>query len=181
MSAFDVTVSIDLDEHLRGQTHYDADGETYSEPTTLEDVVLAEVVRTVVAKLVTDDLYRGLRQKVLEIRDEVIREAVTPLVTEAIEASVQPTDHYGEPKGEPTTLRAIIVKNAQDYLSKPSGGDYNRKALAPVQAFIAAEVASTVTKELREALDAGKAEVKQALQEQGAKLIAEAIAKTVAA
>lgn len=176
-----VELDVDLDRHLAGQTTYDHDGDIGTGPTTLEDVILAEVVRTVVQRVVSDrDLYRTLALRIGGIRDETIRAQVEPLVQAALVQSIQPTNHLGEATGEPVTLAERITADATAYLTKTSSRDYNTPGKTPIQKWVDDAVNHTVTAELKNALEDGKAEVKAALRTQGAQLLTETIERMAA-
>lgn len=172
-----VDLTIDLDRYLAGVTRYDRDGEPYaSGPTTLEAVVLDAVVAQIIHVFVDNrDLSQPLRERVAKVRDEVIREAVQPLVVEALESALQPTSRYGEPAGDPTTLRSVIVAEAQSYLTKAQHARYGDEAVTPVKQMIREEVAKAVKADLKEALEQARAEVSAAVQAEAAVLLAETI------
>lgn len=168
-----VNLTLDLDKHLARYAGYDADGEPVQEPTTIEDVVLHMATREFVQSL-DRDVKSEVGRRVREIRDEEIRRQVAPLIEEAIAKSVQETDSYGNPKGEPRTMAEIIVAEAKTALSKPKD-PYARNKGTLVEEFVRAEVAAAFTKELKQAADAAKAEVLAAVKERGAEVLASTI------
>lgn len=179
-----VELDIDLDRYLAGATRYNEDGEPVGhEPATLETVVLDAVVRDLVRQIVgarssngAGGWYDSVHHRIAKVRDEVIREQVAPIVAEALGAGVQQTDQYGEPTAKPTTLRALIVKDAKDYLTKRSrDGGYNSPESTPVQRMIRDEVAKAVKADLADALAQARAEVAAAVQAEAAVLLAETI------
>lgn len=138
------------------------------EPQTLGDAVAERIA----ADLKRDESYRPLQQRVLELRDAEIREQVKPVVAEAVAASVQPTNSYGQPTGAPVTLTDVIVKEAREFLAKR--GDYGRGPTL-VQTIVATEVDKAIRKELAEAIADEKAKVVAAVRAKAAELIADAV------
>jgi hypothetical protein len=164
----DLEVRLDLDEIIVGRYGVD------ESPVSLLDMIIERAAAQVVAKL-DRDATAYLREKVDGIRDEIIRSHIEPLVQSAIVKSVQPTDHYGNQKGAPTTLAEAITAAAEKYLREDIG-DYNKRR-PRIAYFINEAVDRTVQRELKEALDSGKEEVKAALRMKGADIIAETIAR----
>ena len=172
MAPTEITLTLDLDKHLARYVGYDADGEAVQEPTTIEDVVIQMAARQFVESL-DRDVKSEVSRRVKEIRDEVIREQVRPLVVEAIERSVQATDAYGNPKGEPKTMAEVIVQTATDSLRKTDR--YTNGGRTLVEEFIRTEVGAAFAKELKQAADAAKAEVLAAVKERGGEVLAATI------
>lgn len=142
---------IDLAEHI--SSHYDEDGDRVPSGT-LADVITHQLV----TQFAKSDSYRGLAERVQTIRDEEIRAALAPLITEALEKPFARTNAYGEPTGQSTTLREVVVEQAKSYLAERDGygGRDNptrlQKAIREqVEAAFKAEVAQAV-KDVREAV-----------------------------
>lgn len=123
---------------------------------TVADLVAAQIVD----RLVKDDRWPSLAEKVREIRSEVIREAIRPSVDEAIAAPVCKTNTWGEPMGKPTSLREVVIDEARKLMNEPvdryaqAKGTYLTKAVRDeVQAALKAEIAEAV-KQVREQVSA---------------------------
>lgn len=176
-----ITIDLDLDRHLAEHRGFDHEGEPVSGPTTVEDVVLGLVVDRLVNRFVSG---RGawdntVRDRVNEVTHEVIVEKITPMVTDAIAAGVQKTNSYGEPIGEPVTMRDVIVATAKEWLEKPTN-DYGRDRKTRLQALLHDEVERAMKAELKATIDAAKAEVEAAVREKGAEVLAETITRLAA-
>lgn len=174
-----IEIDLDLDRYLARFEGYGRDGDEVSHPTTIEDVVIGEVSRQLLSRIFGDPFTGAVSKRVSEIRDSEIRERVIPLVEEAIAGPVTPTNTFGEARAgaESTTLREEIVRIANEYLTKPGGDSFSSRGRQTVlQAFIEGEVKRVVDKELREALDAAKAEVAAAVREKGAEVLTKTIA-----
>lgn len=52
-----------------------------------------------------------------------ISEKVGAMIDGALESGIQPRNEYGEPKGEPTTLKALIGRAGEKYLSEKVNKD----------------------------------------------------------
>lgn len=178
-----VTIELDIDRHLAGETYYDSDGDPVSSgPTTLESIVIDRVCASLVDRLVAsaarDDWYTGITKRVAETRDAIIAEKLAPIIDQAIEASIQPTNALGEATCAPTTLRSMIVDQAQAWLGERKGqSGYGSKTRTNLETVIHGEVDRAWQKELVAAVEAGKAEVVAAVRESAAAVLAGTIAR----
>lgn len=129
----------------------------------------------------------AVREKVEAIRTAVIREHLEPLILDELERPLTPVQavRYGQPEpqpGERTTLADLVRKEMADWLRKEEPHDrYNAKAGGTkLQQLIRAEVNHQLAKEFAQELEAGKADVRKALRDQGAALLTQAIEKMAA-
>ena len=166
-----IEFDLDLDKHLANHIGYDEDGEPVQQATTLEDVVLGMVAQRLTQTVITDESKRHLYDRVARIRDEEIREQIRPLIAEALTRSIQPTDHYGNPKGEPTTLAEVITREAKTALTVPKEGGFGKPKRTLVQEVIADAVTVQFRKELGEDIEEGKKAVRAALRKEGAEVL----------
>lgn len=144
----------------------------------LGEYILGQAALQIIATL-DRDVRSMLRQRVEQIRDEVIREAIRPAVTEAIAVAVQPTDSWGQPTGSPmVTLREVIVKEGLRQLKKDGGDAHGRGTKHTIlEQVIAQEVEKALRSELLKEVEAGRAQALAAVKEQAAAVIAETIAR----
>lgn len=170
-----IELELDLDKHLAQHYGYDEEGEPVQQPTTLEDIVIGMVAQQVRATLITDDTKRHLNDRVRGIRDEEVRAAIRPLIEEALTRSIQPTDIYGNPKGEATTLAEVITKEAKTALTVPKEHGYGKPKRTLIQEIIADAVNTQFRRELDEAITEGKKAVAKALRDEGAAVIQKTI------
>lgn len=146
------------------------DGEEIGiEAVTIRDLVVIELAN----RVVKDPEWPTLRTRISQIRDDVIRSAIEPAVTEAMAKPIQLTDSYGSPKGEPTTLRELVMKEAQTYLTR-AGDGYGGDRVTPTQKFIRDEIGRQFQSELKAVIDGEKAKVKNALRAKAADFLADA-------
>lgn len=175
-----ITITLDLDALIIGQRYGGEDPDSGG-PITFMEGVTEEVARLVFSTIKSgamSDTYQRMTRRAVEIRDEEIREAIRPAVIEAIDATMQPTDAYGNPKCEAQTLHEIIVEQAKKAITAKDSDSYSRnKGLNIVEQFIASEVRSALDKELKATMEQAKADVLAAVKEQGAKVLSETIAK----
>ena len=116
--------------------------------------------------------------RVKRITDEEIGKTIQPMICEAISAAVQLTDSFGQSKGEPTTLREIIVKRVEEELRSAQRADYidtRHRNLPLLQVMIEREVARAVKEDLTEAMNNARKQVKEAVEAQGAAILTETI------
>lgn len=153
----------------------------YEDGTSLRDLIVKRASAQLLEHVQKEgNAWPTLRGRVEKMRDDEIRAALLPVIGQAVAEAVQPTNTFGEPRGEPVTLRGLIVKEAREQL-KQSGRDRrhpssDRRGATLLEHVIAHEVEGALGKELRAELEAAKADVKVAVREKGAEVIAEAIA-----
>jgi hypothetical protein len=166
-----VTVSdVDLGAEVE-QTYRQTGEEDYTPvPVTLADLV-AERIAEDVRK---DDRYDRLRERVLKIRDEQIREQVAPLVAAALAAPIQRTNEYGTPQGPAVTMTELITTQVHRYLTNTG---YDRET--PVQKLVKEAVGRQFQAELGEVIKAEKDKVVAAVRAKAAELIAESVRQGV--
>lgn len=130
-----------------------------------------------VAELVKSTAWNPLRERVLSVRDEQIREAVRPLIAQALAEPFTRTTEYGTPVGKPTTLREIIVEEAKRLLANAhsrSNSNYIDRDTV-LSKLIRETTDQVVAAELRKVIDDEKAKVVAAVRAKAADLIAEAV------
>ncbi len=139
-----ITVNVDevtLQSLIREATEY-------SGPHTVGD----EVASQIVTRILSDhDLWPPLRDKVTEVRDEVIREKVTPLIAETFARTLTKTNVYGEATGQTTTLSEVIVAEAKRIMTQPNDS-YSRSRRTVLQEMVADEVKRALGAEIADAV-----------------------------
>lgn len=109
----EIKVAIDdvtLDTIVGDVIRIDEDGDEYvAGQATVGDKVAALIRDSVVKR----PEYTSLREKVTRIRDEEIREAVKPLIQEALQRPIKRTNSWGEATGTETTLSEIVMDEAK--------------------------------------------------------------------
>lgn len=150
---------------------------------SLQDLIVEAAAQQVLAGAREDvgGYRKGLRERIAAIQDEHIRAAVLPDIEAALTRAVQPTDHYGQPKGEPVTLHEVITEKAMSWLTTPASERYGESRMTPVERLIKEEVERAFAREVKAALDEAKQQVKDAVQQQGARVLAETITRMAGA
>jgi len=162
--------ALDLTTVIAERVRYDEDGEPETTDVTLGERVAALIA----AKLTKEEEWGGLRKRYLDIRTEVIREQVTPIVAEAISGPIQKTNIYGEPTSGTTTLRELIMSEVSTVINQKA--DRHRSdSQTLLQRNISQAVKTILEKELSEVFAAEKAKVIAAVRAQAADLIASAV------
>lgn len=166
-----VTVSdVTLDTMIR---EFGNDDEGYNQ-FTIGDSVAAQLLQCIVNDR---DSYRSFREKVLEIRDEAIREAVTPLVAQEMARPLQRTNGYGNPAGPETTLTEIIVAEAKALMTRPADTGYRGDGRTLLQKLVAEAVKAELTAIVSDAVAAVQAE----FAAQAGTAVSEAVSKALKA
>lgn len=158
-----------------GEDEYDA------EPMTLRDAVIDAIARQAIE---THGKTYNLPTLVTDLRAEVIREHLTPIVRAAITGTVQPTNRFGEPAGQPVSMRETIVAEARQVLlakvtrNGNPAAPYDRDAEPYITRLIRQQVQAVFADELKTALDEAKTELREALRKVAAAKLAEALPVT---
>lgn len=147
-------------------------GETWADEQSASDAIVEEAARRVLAQR---DLSEDVRRRLKQITDEEIRAAVQPMLVQALEEGIQPTDGFGSPRGEPTTLRDMIVKEVRRDLSasRSSPASSGRRTL--LEEIVSREVERAVGNDLRQAMDEARKQVRAAVEQKGAEVLAQTI------
>lgn len=154
------------------------DDDSASGPTTIQDAIVYEAARIALKRGDWDSTdaegRRRLRDRITAIRDEEIRAYITPMIREAMNSTLQKTNEYGEPRGEPVSITAVIMDEVKKALTLNTGNSFRseRSALTNV---MREHIDTVITRELKAEVDAAKALVVKAVQEQGAKFPADAV------
>jgi hypothetical protein len=153
-----ITVKVDevaLDSVVGEIVGWDDEGEqVVTGDRTLADVVAEQIV----AKAVKDDRYPHLREQALEIRKEIIREKLTPIIEEALSGGFQRTNGYGEPVGKPVTMREVIAEQVKEIVSKPASS-YDRDKGSLLQQTVRKEVQEALAAEIKDAVKTAREQV----------------------
>ena len=97
--------------------HVSIDLPEWDDPVEGYKSLQGEIVREAVRQLF-DALRRDLEQTITNQLDEQIRKQLAEILTDIVETPIQKTNSYGEPRGEPVSLRERIIKHAEDWLQE---------------------------------------------------------------
>ena len=144
-------------------------GEYVTHGRTLGD----HVVERLVAQVARDPEYQALRRRVAQVRTEMIREALAPMLVHALNGPVQRTDGFGQATGEPTTLREMIVAEFRDAIKMKDGFGRTRTD-SPIVKLIRDEISVAFRNELAGVIAAEKEKVVKKVRDSAADMIAKA-------
>lgn len=163
-----VVVDIDL-----GAFYATDEGTTFAE-------VIAQMAAEKILATERSDAVSHFRRRMVAITDEEIREQIRPLIREALEAAVQPTDAFGQPKGERKTLHELVVDVARKEITMSRGDGFRGEKRTAVEDFIRVEVKQAFAKELQDTIREAKAQVLAAVSTQAGEVIADTIERLAA-
>ncbi|KAB2347316.1 hypothetical protein [Actinomadura rudentiformis] len=144
-------------------------------------VRLREIIGVKLAhQIIGSDAWPTLSKRITDIRDEEIRKLVLPAITKAFESPLQKTNNWGDPVGEPVTLRDVIVQEARKILNG-TRDRYDARTEPLGRKLIREMVEREIRKELANAINAEREKVVAAVRAQAADLIAKAVAQGVGA
>lgn len=150
--------------------YYNSETErTEYSPRTLGDLVAEKLAD----KMWNETDRYSIAKQAMARRDEVIREKVEPIITEALTGTFRLTNTYGEPTGKETTLTALIVDEAKKVIG--GGRDNYGRGSTLAQRIIREEVDAQLKNELSKAVAAEKEKVIAAVRAKAADLIADAV------
>lgn len=141
----DITLSTVIAEVV----DYDDDGDLVS--SGKEKTVADLVADRIVDRLVRDDRYPRLKDRVTEIRDEEIRAAIRPAIEQAVTRPIRKTNSWGEPSGQETTLSEVIVDEARKFMKEPAD-KYRREEGTVLQKLVRDEVHKAFGAEIADAV-----------------------------
>lgn len=151
-----------------GERHggYDEEGEPFSGgPIMLRDLVVEEIARQMIDRHQSE---WQIAQRIIELRDQMIAERLAPILDEVMARPIQPTDRFGHPTGEPTTMHALVAEAGREWLAtkvdsqgRPDNG-YGAKSRAEL--LMAKAVGTHVEGQLRALLDEEGKRMKASLQ-----------------
>lgn len=172
-----ITVTMNIDLTTEVGTHYTQVGEDdyRNEPETLGDRVahlLAEKVYQQ-AKSSLADTWPATNHRYGDAIDKAIEERVAA----ELARPVTPTDGYGHPKGEPTTLGEVIDQRIAQWLSQRTGDSFSNNRTTNLQKLINDAVGAALTRDINGAIDAAKLEVTAAVKAQAAQVLAETLTR----
>lgn len=143
-------------------------------------LTLGASVADLIARRLIDGMRSDVRKAVLDSVTETIQAEVRDIVRGQLDGTVRQTNQWGEPQGEPQTLRTLLGKQVQEYLNeKPRDNrqGYSAGYAKPggFRELVEGEVDAALTKELRGVIAQARKDVVGKVQGKATALIAEAI------
>jgi hypothetical protein len=148
------------------------------EPSLDGRVTIADMVADrLMDALLKDDDWKPLRKRALEIREEMIREALAPVIAAALEEGFRKTNGYGEPVGDPVTLKQVIVGEAHKMLKEHDNGIGSRSEVPFITKVVRRELEAALGKEIKDAVAAARQGVADEIGASVAAAVAEGMRK----
>lgn len=173
-------MKIEIDLAETGTLHYtDNDGEMG--PTgTIQEAIIAEAARQL-----REWLQEELRPRMAEIRREVsnarfeaLESVLSQEVIEAMDEPIRKTNHYGDPTGEITTLKEMVVEEVKRYLEEKTGDGFSsRKYMTRAEKYVQEEVDKVIKRELRVAMDKAQEAAVAVVEETATEVVTAAMRK----
>lgn len=172
----EVTIPLDFAKYL-SEFRPTADGDYHAEQTSFEQIITNGVTRIVADRILADrDRYSAIRKDVEGRIADLVAEKVDARITAALEDPRQPTDGFGNPKGEPTTLNEIILARVDDHLRKMTGDTYgSRQQMTRLDRITSEAIDRKWDAEIRAAIDEASMQVRQKVTERAAEVLTESI------
>lgn len=143
-----------------------------SDEYSIYDAIKDAAVERLLAK--NSEAMVGFSQRVQQITDEEIRKRLEPILDDAINAAIQPTNTWGEPKGEPTTMREYLAKKMELELKKRDTHHRGtNKSL--LEEIIERQIREVLGGELKGIMDTAASEIVINVREQASEMFAEII------
>jgi hypothetical protein len=148
--------------------------------------VVGEIARQVLAGnyAAKNDLMKRAREALDDTINRVVAEKVESVILTMLEKPIQPTDAFGNPIGEPTTLQGALARRVTDWASditdsdgKPTKSDgYNNSLVAPRMNWMLGKI---VNGELKRLVDVEVNRIIGELKASATKNIANQIAEKI--
>lgn len=172
----EVTVPLDFAKYL-SEFSPAADGEYHHQPSSFEQIIANGVTRLVADRILADrDRYSAVRKDVEARIAELIAEKVDARITAALEEPRQPTDGYGQPKGEPTTLNEIILKRVDAHLREMTGDTFRgQQRTTRLDRIVSEAIDRKWDAEVRKSIEEASMQVRQKVASRAAEVLTESI------
>lgn len=151
-------------------------GYTERQARTLGDLVAEKLADRIYAGLDHERRYELVKTASAE-RVKLIRERLVPQVEEALSGEIQRTNNYGEPNGQTTTMRELVIAEITRVINASGDRHYNGSEASLITRVVTAEVNRALTTELNAAFKAEKDKVVAVVRAQAAELVAGAVKK----
>ena len=103
------------------------------DPDKLREDVIARCVETILGDVdlhsaASDAVEAAVKKKMQFELDEVAEKAMSEALEHALQSTVTPTDIWGQPTGDATTLRAAIHRRAKDFWNEKVDGRTGKRS-----------------------------------------------------
>lgn len=177
-----VTVALTLGTYVGERC---VDPGSHEEPPAYEPVTLLEAIVDRAAHQLVQKIIRGsfewhdsLRDYVYDVREQMVRDAIGPMVQAALDEPLQRTNSWGDPIGDPRTIRTVVADTVVAEAKEALGVGKARHARQPtvLERLVAETVPAVLTKELAAEVAEAKATLRGAVAKSAAQVMADALA-----
>ncbi len=155
-------------------TQYDEDGVAIQgDQLTLGDLVAQKLADKIYSGLDYEHRHQLAKTAAAE-RVKLIRERLEPQVEEALNGAIRKTNNYGEPTGQTTTMRELVIAEITQVIGA-KGDRYSSNQKSLLDTVVNGQVAAALQGELKKAFDAEREKVVAAVRAQAAELVAQAV------
>lgn len=141
----DVTLATVVDEI----TEYDSEGyRAGREPVTIADLVADRIF----AALKSDSGWPELRNQYMDVRREALRDQLAPIIEQVMAEPFRKTNSYGEPTGQPVTLRELVIAEVRNVMNSPADKYASPSKGSVIEQAVRKEVKALFDKEIGEAV-----------------------------
>lgn len=171
---FDLSLSTAVDTSYRQTSEEDyATG-----PVTVLDLVVREVAAQVVSRFTSNDRDEMRRAFTAAIADEV-RASVAPVISKMFDLPLTPTNEWGEPTGVPSSLRSLILAQAEKALELKAPSRFDRGTGSPLYELLAGVTERAMAKELADELAAARLSIRERVSNVTAEVLAATVTKAL--
>lgn len=160
----------------------------FNVPIPTVEQIIGEVARQLIqleGYRTKTDIFKAAQAAIIDKINETVAEKVGQVIEEILTKPMQPTDGFGNPIGEPTSLQGFIAAKVKhwsaelvDREGRPTKHDhYNSNSVAP---RINWELGKIVNGELKKQVDAEVSKIVATLRDSATQIIAKQIADKVA-
>lgn len=167
------TITVSLNDPIGMAYRTGEDGEAEQQPITLACALLDRLEIRFVRMFATQ-ANEMLQQRLSAHIDSVAAD----IVASAVDTPIRRTNEWGEPSGKETTVREAIEAQVKTWLTTRAK-EYGGSTTDNLGTLIKREVENALAKDMRAAVDAGKAEVAEALKVRAAELFADTLRRVV--
>lgn len=131
----------------------------------------SQIVDALVEKIRHSEEY-GFAAAVERARERMIVDALQPLLDEVMDSEFVPTNHYGEPKGEPMTMRELVVKEVEKWCN--GRGSFSSDG-TNLEKMIKDAIGYSLSNEIKKEVDAAKTQIRNTVRDKAATIIANSV------
>lgn len=169
-----VVPEITLNTVIGEVVRFDEDGD----PVPDGEITVGDKVAKIIAnEVMRRPEYASLRERVVQIRTEEIREALRPVIAETLAGPIYMTNTYGERTGKETTFKELVMEEARKAWATSKNHHGSRQDTVPD--LIAAEVRKQIGGEIAKAVKAAHDAALKAVGDVAAAPVVEAVRKAL--